>query len=82
MTIRYKVLTYLGIPIDEKLLTKGLYGTDTPILHDKDMDLDGLVKMYDTNLRFMSIPNELKYIALGNLENCELTDVELSYIKK
>jgi len=76
----YKVLMFNMQYVDTALLTKGIYTTNTPVLHPLDMDLEGMEKWINELREIVGQDYINGYVA--NLYECELVKVTLNINKK
>ena len=78
---KFKVLTYLGNYVDEKLLPNGLYFTSNPVLHSKEETIEAMIKMHEN---FHNMQGGVSFgvkDTIDNLKKCSLTVVELVVVK-
>lgn len=77
---KFKVLTYLGNYVDERLLPKGLYFTSRPVLHSEDQTIESMIKMYEDIRNLQGISFGIKD-TIDNIKQCTLSLVELNVLK-
>lgn len=77
-SLKYKVLTNAGVFVNERLLEKGIYSTQTPTLHSHNFTMAEMRAQaieYSERIDGYDLPAVLK-----SLEQCELQTVELSFV--
>lgn len=77
---KFKVLTYLGNYVDERLLPNGLYFTFKPVLHSEEQTIEAMIKMHEDFHNTQGVSFEIKD-TIDNLKKCSLTVVELAVVK-
>ena len=77
---KFKVLTYLGNYVDERLLPNGLYFTSKPVLHSEEQTIDAMIKMHEDFHNMQGVSFGIKD-TIDNLKKCSLTIVELAVVK-
>jgi hypothetical protein len=72
----FKVLTYCGKYVDENLLDKGIYISNSPYLHPKDATLEKLIQ---DGLKVRKVAGDafLPDSYFENLKKCDLVTVIL-----
>ena len=77
--LKYKIVTYNGMPVDESMLSKGIYSTAIPTLHKFDTTIESIKDKIIELYRIVGEPEMLSN-ALSNLNQCEMQLVDLSFI--
>jgi hypothetical protein len=78
---RFKVLTYLGNYVDERLLPQGLYTTIKPVLHDEEETISNLIKLHEDFYIEQDISIFDMKKTIENIKKCSLTLVEVNILK-
>jgi hypothetical protein len=60
--------------VNEKMLSKGIYATTTPSLHNEDFTETDLIKTWENYSAFSGDP---VYDAIDNIKKCNLVNIEI-----
>jgi hypothetical protein len=75
--MKYKVLMIGNTFVNEKMLSKGIYATTTPSLHNEDFEEKDLISVWENYSAFSGDP---VYDAVDNIKKCKLVNIEIKIL--
>lgn len=79
MQKEFKVLTYCGMFVDERLLGRGIYTTGKPVLHSKDATIDMIADFIKSSeFSAGALLNYDPDVYIENLRKCRFAECELT----
>jgi hypothetical protein len=73
--VKYKVLMIGSTFVNEKMLSKGIYATTTPSLHNEDFEEKDLISVWENYSAFSGEP---VYDAITNIQKCKLVSITIT----
>jgi hypothetical protein len=75
--MKFKVLMIGQTFVNEKMLSKGIYATTTPSLHNEDFTEKDLIALWENYSAFSGDP---VYDAITNIKKCILVTIEIKIL--
>ena len=74
--MKFKVLMIGQSFVNEKMLSKGIYATTTPSLHNEDFTKKDLIALWENYSAFAGEPI---YDAIDNIRKCNLVIITITF---